>query len=98
MGCHGLPRDSGSWAGVPRVDRVCKFCGAGSIGDEKHVVFECPHLQPIRDRYGGLFSVSTMIQFLWQDDLVSVSKFLCECLDVMLGADSDDQSQTSDQP
>jgi hypothetical protein len=98
MGCHGLPRDSGSWAGLPRVDRVCKFCGAGSMGDEKHVVFECPHLQPIRDKYAGLFSFSTMVQFLWQDDLVSVSKFLCECLDVMLGADSDDQSQTSDQP
>ncbi len=34
----------------------------------------------------------------WQDDLVNVSKFLYECLGVMLGADSDDQSQTSDQP
>jgi hypothetical protein len=98
MGCHGLPRDSGSWAGVPRVDRVCRFCGAGSMGDERHVVFECPHLQSVRDKYAGLFSVSTMVQFFWQDDLVSVSKFLCECMDVMLGADSDDQSQTSDQP
>jgi hypothetical protein len=27
-----------------------------------------------------------------------VSDFLCECLDVMLCADSDDRSQTSDQP
>ena len=98
MGCHGLPRDSGSWAGVPRVDRVCRFCGIGSMGDERHIVFECPHLQSIRDKYVGLFSVSTMVQFFWQDDLVSVSKFLCECMDVMLGADSDDQSQTSDQP
>ena len=98
MGCHGLPRDSGSWTGVPRVDRVCRFCGTGSMGDERHVVFECPHLQSIRDKYAGLVSVSTMVQFFWQDDLVSVSKFLCECMDVMLGADSDDQSQTSDQP
>lgn len=98
MGCHGLPRDCGSWAGVPRVDRVCRFCGVGSMGDERHVVFECPHLQSIRDKYASLFSASTMVQFLWQDDLVSVSKFLCECMDVMLSADSDDQSQTSDQP
>ena len=30
--------------------------------------------------------------------LYCVSKFLCECMDVVLGADSDDQSQTSDQP
>ena len=37
----------------------------------------------------------TVVQLLWQDDLMSASKFL---MDVMLGADSDDQSQTSDQP
>ncbi len=34
----------------------------------------------------------------WQDDLVSVSKFICECMDVMLGADSDDRTQAYDQP
>lgn len=84
MGCHGLPRNSGSWAGVPRVDRVCSFCGAGSMGDERHLVFECPHLQSIQDRFPGLFRVLTMIQFFWQDDLFTVCKFLCECLDVML--------------
>ena len=39
-----------------------------------------------------------LIQFFWQDDPVNVSKSLCERLDVMLCADSDDQSQTSDQP
>ena len=39
-----------------------------------------------------------MVQFFRQDDLVNVSKFICECMDVMLGADSDNQSQTSDQP
>ncbi len=39
-----------------------------------------------------------MVQFLWQDDLVNVSKLICDCMDVMLRADSDDQSQTSDQP
>lgn len=30
--------------------------------------------------------------------LVNVSKSVCEYLDVMLGTDSDDPSQTSDQP
>jgi hypothetical protein len=32
-----------------------------------------------------------MVQFFWQDDVVDVSMFPCECLDVMLGADSDEQ-------
>ena len=98
MGCHGLPRDTGSWARIPRADRVCTLCGPGSLGDEKHLVFECPHLQPIRDKYPSLFQCPTMLQFFWQADLIGVTKFVSECLDVMLGADSDDQSQTSDQP
>ena len=29
------------------------------------------------------------------DDILIIFKFLCECMDVMLGADSDDQNQTS---
>jgi hypothetical protein len=88
----------GSWARIPRADGVCTLCGPGSLGDEKHLVFECPHLQPIRDKYPSLFQCPTMLQFFWQADLIGVTKFVSECLDVMLGADSDDQSQTSDQP
>jgi hypothetical protein len=32
------------------------------------------------------------------DDIVSVAKFVSEGLNIMLGADSDAQSQASDQP
>lgn len=39
-----------------------------------------------------------MLQFLWQDDLVSAAKFVSEGLDVMLGVESDVRSQASDQP
>lgn len=46
----------------------------------------------------GVFQVSTMIQTFKQDDLVNVSKFICECMAVMLGVESDERSQTSDQP
>ena len=76
MGCHGLPRDSGSLAGVSRANSICQIavqvtnyyivCGAGSMGDKRHVVFECPHLQSIRDKYACLFSVSTMVQYFRQ--------------------------------
>ena len=41
---------------------------------------------------------SAHLQYLWQDDFMSVSKVPCEYLHVMMGTDSDDQSQTSDQP
>jgi hypothetical protein len=35
-----------------------------------------------------------MVQFFWQDNLVNKSKFFCDCLLMMLGADSCDQTQT----
>lgn len=31
-----------------------------------------------------------------QDDLVNVSKFICGCMDVLLGANTDEQNQMSD--
>jgi hypothetical protein len=66
------------------------------MGDEQHLVFECPHLHFIRDKVAGLFRVQSMVQFFWQNNLVNVSK--CACLPVRLGADSDDRSQTSISP
>ena len=41
-----------------------------------------------------------MQQFLWQDDLVSVAKFVCACLDKMssIASGLSNDSQTSDQP
>ena len=41
-----------------------------------------------------------MKQFLWQDDLVSVAKFIHACLDKMFlsAAGLSNDSQTSDQP
>jgi hypothetical protein len=64
----------------------------------RHLVFECPHLQYIRDKVASLFHFQTMKQLFWQDDVVSVAHFVSEGLNIMLGADSDNQSQASDQP
>jgi hypothetical protein len=49
------------------------------VGDERHLVFTCPALEHIRLRYRQLFTsrTATMVQFLWQDDLVSVSAGHC---------------------
>jgi len=55
----------------------------GDIGDEHHLVFTCPALEHIRCRYRHLFGphTSTMVQFLWQDDLLAVARFVTDCLD-----------------
>ena len=101
MGVHRLPKDEGSWSRVPRHERLCLLCNLGSLCDEKHVVFECSALQGLRDEYASLFSdVCTMKQFLWQDDLVSVAKFIHACLDKMFSCETGlpNDSQASDQP
>ena len=99
MGCHNLPWDLGRRQGVPRLHRVCTLCAGENPGDEQHVVFECPGLQDIRDRYPGLFGehAATMLQFMWQDDICGVAMFIKECLGVYYGTDPDG-GQASDQP
>ena len=98
MGCHRLPRDEGSWTRphVSRLQRVCQLCTTGALGDERHVIFECPELQDIRAQWPHLFKgPETMKGFLWQDDLIGVAKFVNMCLRKMnppvLGGSASDQ-------
>ena len=93
MGCHRLPRDTGAWVGIPRLQRVCNICQHRTIGDEKHLVFECPALQDLRDKRPHLFDgaqTDAMVLFMWQDDMIGVVRFIDDCLERIL--------YTSDQP
>ena len=93
MGCHSLPNVSGRWARVPRAQRLCLHCAQQVIGDERHLVFECPVLQFLRDRYRGLFGadIVTMQQFMWQLDIVGVAHFVMDCFDYLDAASSSNQ-------
>ncbi len=90
MGCHGLPVDVGipTSTGIPRTQRVCPWCPLQEVGDERQLVFTCPALEHICLRYRHLFTsrTGTMVQFLWQDDLVSVARFIADCFDHFQGA------------
>ena len=57
VGCHRLPRDEGSWTrpAVPRLERICRLCATGVVGDESHLIFECPELQCLREQWPHLF-------------------------------------------
>ena len=55
MDCHGLPRDVAAWAGILRLQRFRTICQHRTIGDEKHLVFECPALQDLRGKRPHLF-------------------------------------------
>ena len=74
-------------------------CATSTVGDEPHLVFECPTLQPVRDKYARLFSGDhTMRLFMWQTDLVAVAKFLDECLELVYTAGPLVAGQASNQP
>ena len=91
MGCHRLPRDEGAWVRprVPRLERVCQLCAAHTLGDEKHLVFECPELQCFRQKWSHLFQgQQTMQAFMWQDDLIGVAKFVNACMQKILSGSS----------
>ena len=73
LGCHGLPIATGRFVGaghvllhrlylgflLDRADRVCLACSSGAIGDEKHMIFECTALAPLRQQHADLFTPRT---------------------------------------
>ncbi len=82
-----LPIVLGRFAGgqhVARANRVCTHCGSVAVADELHMIFECPALQAVRQRYAPLFSTdtNTMRSFFAQQDHMQVFKFVLDCLDV----------------
>ena len=75
--------------------KVCRLRTSGTLGDEKHLVFECPEVQCFREQWPHLFQgPQTMLAFMWQDDLIGVAKFVNACLHKM----NPSEGQTSDQP
>ena len=70
---------------VDRAHRVCLSCNSGALGDEKHLVFECPALASLRQRHAGLFTsqTDTMRSFFAQQDHLGVFHYVIDCLDFM---------------
>ena len=98
MGCHGLPNDVGGRRRIPRMQRSCPRCAMHGIANERHLVFECPALQPVRDKFPILYGagVITMKDFMWQADNLQVAKFVQACFAVL--DDSVGSVRSSNQP
>ena len=95
----GIPcPDEWPWARleVPRLTWVCQLCGAGTVGDERHLVFECPALACCREKWSHLFEgPQTMQAFMWQENLIGLAMLVNACLHEMNPSPT---GQTSDQP
>ena len=78
------------------------MCQHGVLGDEKHLVFEYPALQNLRDRNKNLLEAphgDAMIFLMWQDDMIGVARFIDTCLKkVYTSAGPPVGDQASDQP
>ena len=64
-------------------------------------MFGCPELEESRDKWVSLFSGPDTVQkFMWQEDSVSVAKFMNGCLDKVYApaAGPSHDGQASDQP
>ena len=79
LGCHGLPIATGRLAGAGHVDRANRVCL------EKHIIFECTALAPLRQQHADLFTppTDTMRSFFAQPDHWGVLNYVIDCLDFM---------------
>ena len=54
MGSHLLPIEQGRHLRLPRHRRVCRLCRTGALGDDRHMLLECPALAELRDEFSPL--------------------------------------------
>ena len=50
---NNLPIERGRYLGIPRQLRTCTNCSSHQVGDEIHVLFECPKYDLLRQNMYG---------------------------------------------
>ena len=82
MGSHLLPIEQGRHLRLPRHRRVYRLCQIGSLGDERHMLLECPALADLRDELVAECSGVTA-RLVWARNQPLVSRYITACLDRM---------------
>ena len=87
MESHMLPIEQGRHLQSPRHRRICKVCHAGALGDERHLLPECPALADVRTQYSQLIAHCSgiMARLVWFKDQPLVSRYIITCLDTVSG-------------
>ena len=83
MGSHHLPAEEGRQFNLPRASRGSNLCNAGALGDERHMLLECPALADLRLQFSSLLlsCSSVMKRLLWAKDQHEVCRYIIACLD-----------------
>ena len=85
IGCHKLPIVAGQHQRppVPRAARLCLHCDMGALGDEYHVLFECPATRAARAPFAHLFPPGcVMLEFMNHANTRAVARCILACLRV----------------
>ena len=82
MRSHHLPIEEGRHLNQPRASRVCNLCNTRALGDERHMLLECPALAGLRLQFSSLLlsCPSVMKRLLWAKDQHEVCKYIITCL------------------
>ncbi len=82
LGSHSLPVETGRFAKIDRQDRCCTFGDSGAVGDEQHLLMECPATDVVRQGFSSLFDLAVppcMRQLVWGGDRMMVAEFMLAC-------------------
>ena len=82
---HHLPVEEGRHLTLPRASRVCNLCNTDALGDERHMLLECPALADLRLQFSSLLlpCSGVMRRLLWAKDQHEVCRYIIACLDRM---------------
>ena len=78
MGSHHLPAEEGRHFNLPWASRVCNLCSTDALGDERHMLLECPALADLRLQFSSLLlSCSCDMRWLfWAKDQHEVCRYI----------------------
>ena len=85
---HKLPIEKGRYRHLAREERNCTLCNSEKIGDEFHLLLECPMLNTIRAKYipkyytsrPNFYKYSQLLSSQNKNKLLKLSKFIKEGL------------------
>ena len=79
MGSHLLPIEPGCRLCLPRHGRVNRLCHTGALGDERHMLLECPALADLRDGFTPLVADRSGIVagLVWASSASLINRILC---------------------
>ena len=61
-----------------KSQRVCRLSGKGQLGDEQHILLECPALSDIRAELADKITQSSavMARLVWAEDQARIGRYI----------------------